>query len=149
MATARQVLGNFGEDRVVQDCTCPRCKASRTLVRLPNNFKCADVICDFCGYLGQVKASEVASVERLPTMILGAAWAPQKARMDSGIYFPLFIVLVAAAIDEYAIYYLPSDLQTPEMFRPRNPLSLTARKAGWQGFRYDLSSVSDRVVRLR
>ena len=55
MATARQKLGKFGEERVVKDCTRPSFKRARTLARLPTNFKCADVICDFCGNLAQVK----------------------------------------------------------------------------------------------
>src|SRR5688500_9970616 len=59
MATARQVLGRFGETIVAKECACPKCKRSQTLKRLPNNFKCADLICDFCGYLAQVKAATV------------------------------------------------------------------------------------------
>jgi hypothetical protein len=83
MATARQVLGLFGEQRVVQDCACPRCKRAKTLVRLPPNFKCADVICDFCGYLAQVKTTTANDVNVVPRTLLGAAWGPQKARMDA------------------------------------------------------------------
>jgi hypothetical protein len=149
MATARQVLGGFGEDRVAKDCTCPRCKKARTLVRLPPNFKCADVICDFCGYLAQVKASTVRDVVVLPRYVLGAAWGPQRERMDAGIYFPLFLVLATAAEASYAIYYLSADLQRPEMFKPRKPLSATARRAGWTGFMYDLDAVRSAFVRLR
>lgn len=117
-------------------------------MRLPPNFKCADLICDFCGFLAQVKASTSANVGVLPSKIMGAAWGPQKARMDAGIYFPLYLVLVAPAQVEFAIYYLSADLQPPELFLPRNPLSETARRAGWQGFLYDLKAVSGRLVRL-
>ena len=73
MATAKQELGTFGEEQVVRDCSCPRCKRLRTLVRLPSNFKCADVICDFCGYLGQVKSVTTKDINKLPKTILGAA----------------------------------------------------------------------------
>ncbi|MGA2311876.1 MAG: DpnI domain-containing protein [Xanthobacteraceae bacterium] len=148
MATAKQELGEFGEERVVQDCGCPRCKRFRTLVRLPSNFKCADVICDFCGYLGQVKTVTTKDINAVPKTILGAAWAPQKERMGSGIYFPLFLVLVDAK-NKYAIFYLPADVQQPSMFRPRVPLSSTAKRAGWQGFVYDLAGSQDRFVRLK
>lgn len=44
MPTARQELGQFAETLVAKSCTCPRCKRSRTLIRLPTNFKCADLI---------------------------------------------------------------------------------------------------------
>ena len=73
MATAKQELGVFGEDRVVRDCSCPRCKRPHTLVRLPSNFKCADVICDFCDYLGQVKSVTAKDINTMPKTILGAA----------------------------------------------------------------------------
>jgi Dam-replacing family len=103
MATAKQILGEFGEERVVRECFCPRCKRSRTLVKLPSNFKCADVNCDFCGYLGQVKAMTVQEVSELPQQVLGAAWEPQRARMEAGIYFPLFLVLATKNQAQYAI----------------------------------------------
>lgn len=122
-----------------------------SLKRLPNNFKCADVICDFCGYLAQVKAASASDVEKVPRTILGAAWGPQRERMDAGIYFPLFLVLVDAGATgrkRYSIHYLPADLQSPEMFRPRNPLSPTARRKGWRGFIYNLDPVHSHFVRL-
>lgn len=79
---------------------------------------------------------------------MGAAWGPQKARMDAGIYFPLFLVLVAQKRAEFAIYYLSADLQPPDLFAPRNPLSERAKRAGWQGFNYNLQTVDGQLVRL-
>lgn len=146
MATDRQQLGAFGEQRVVKECACPRCKQIRTLARLPNNFKCADVICDFCGYLAQVKAARVRNIETVPNTVLGAAWGPQKDRMAAAIYFPLFLVL--KGVSDYSIFYLSADLQVPSMFEPRAPLSEKARRAGWQGFVYNLRLVRDRFVRI-
>ena len=146
MPTAHQELGLFGEQVVVQQCACPKCKRRRTLVKLPPNFKCADVICDFCGYLGQVKATRVKDVSQIPKTVLGAAWKPQKERMDAAIYFPLFLVLVPGK--QHAIYYLAADLQSPELFKPRSPLSKNARRAGWQGFVYDTARVKSHFVRL-
>src|SRR5215831_17997143 len=103
MATDRQLLGAFGEQRVVQECLCPHCKRSKTLARLPNNFKCADVICDFCGYLAQVKAVTVKDIDIIPGTVLGAAWGPQAERMAAAIYFPLFLVLVSGR--RHSIFY--------------------------------------------
>ncbi len=68
--------------------------------------------------------------------------------MEAAIYFPLFLVLVNVA-REYSIFYLAADLQEPSMFKPRKPLSETARRAGWQGFIYDMTVVENRVIRLR
>jgi type II restriction enzyme len=148
MATLRQELGDYGEAAVVQSCLCGRCKRDRTLRKLPPNFKCADVICGFCGFMAQVKAATSTTLEVLPDRILGGAWSVQRERMDSGIYFPLFVVLQRKAQKGHSIFYLSADLQTRDMFVARNPLSAGARRAGWQGFFYDLRTVKERFVRL-
>lgn len=147
MATAKQILGAKGEKFIVSNFACLKCKGERTLRCLPSNFKCADVICDFCGYLAQVKTASVRKIDSIPRFILGAAWGPQKQRMKAGIFFPLFLVL-ANPIGEIAVYYLSADLQNWGIFKPRKPLSPTARRAGWQGFLYDLESVRTSLVRL-
>ena len=147
MPTAKQELGKLGEELVCRHSYCPRCKRAQTLKRLPHNFKCADVICDFCGYLAQVKTSRSAVLDSVPDAVLGAAWGPQKERMDSGIYFPLFLVLVSSD-ESYACYYLSADLQSPDIFSPRKPLSETARRAGWQGFMYVLQHKKAAFVRI-
>lgn len=67
--------------------------------------------------------------------------------MASGIYFPLFVVLVNPK-GKAAVYYLSADLQEPAIFRPRRPLSASAVRAGWRGFTYDLTLILDRVVRV-
>lgn len=81
--TTRQSLGRLGETLVATRCACPKCKRLRTLRRLPPNFKCADVICDFCGYLAQVKTATAADVKKVPASLLGAAWKPQYDRMQA------------------------------------------------------------------
>src|SRR5438876_5604271 len=96
MATDKQQLGEFGERLVCKRSNCPRCKRATTLRRLPTNFKCADVICDFCGYLAQVKTTRSKDLDKVPNTVLGAAWSVQHERMNSGIFFPLFLVLVAS-----------------------------------------------------
>ncbi|WP_152462766.1 DpnI domain-containing protein [Roseivivax sp. THAF30] len=148
MATARQQLGTWGEKLVAKACACPSCKKSGTLKQLPTNFKCADLICDFCGYLARVKSANAADETSLPKSILGAAWGPQSERMKAGIYFPLFVVLRRKGTQDWAIYFLSADLQIPEMFAPRKPLSPNARRAGWQGYLIDCHVIRDRFVVL-
>lgn len=148
MATPKQITGERGEQLVAAQCACPKCKRSKTLKRLPTNFKCADLICDFCGFLAQVKACTVKDITVPPDSVLGAAWSPQKDRMDAAIYFPLYIVALGPDAKQHAIYYLSADLQEPEIFEPRNPLGPNARRAGWQGFNYRLAHIRDRLVRV-
>ena len=66
-------------------------------------------------------------------------------RKNSGIYFPLFIVLVNEK--KYLIYYLPIDYQDKEIFIKRKPLSKNAKRAGWQGFYYDLTKINKDTIR--
>ncbi|MCL6741195.1 hypothetical protein LZ518_08635 [Sphingomonas sp. RB56-2] len=148
MATEKQKLGEFGEKLVAASCPCPRCKGPKTFKRLPPNFKCADLICDFCGFLAQVKACTVKDVNTAPDSILGAAWGPQEKRMASAIYFPLYVVALSADGKLHAIYYLSADLQEPDIFEARKPLTAEAKRAGWQGFYYRLAHIKDRLVRL-
>ena len=148
MATAKQALGDFGEKAVAANVKCPGCKRTdRTIRLLPTNFKCADLVCDFCGYLAQVKSMTVKNPEVIPKRVLGAAWKPQLERMEASIYFPLYLVLVESTRN-YAIYYLPRELQTREMFIPRNPLSSTAKRAGWQGYEIDLTQALGQPIKI-
>lgn len=119
--TVRQQRGVLGELAVTR-LPCPRCKRPRTLRRLPPNFKCADVICDFCGYLAQVKTTQQESVDKCPASVMGSAWQPQAERMGAGIYFPLFIVVVSKDRKRHAVYYLPPDLQARDL--PEAPPSV-------------------------
>lgn len=141
MTTSKQKLGTWGEKLVAKQCACPACGRFKTFKLLPQNFKCADLICDFCGFLGQVKTATVVSHNTLPNQILGAAWGPQQIRMTAGNYFALFVVLTSPV--GHAVYYLPTNFQRqyPALFTPRKPLSSKAKRAGWQGFMYDLTAL--------
>jgi hypothetical protein len=73
VATAIQELGLRGEAAVRKHVACPRCRRERHLVSLPRNFQCADLICKFCGFLAQVKATTTTGGDRIPSRILGGA----------------------------------------------------------------------------
>jgi hypothetical protein len=121
---------------------CPRCNKPRHLAKLQRNFQCADLICKFCGYLAQVKAATLSGTTR-PDRVLGAAWAPQHEQIIAGIYHGLFIVGFSQVGRLVRIDYIPAHIlqTTPEIFEPRNPLRPTAKRAGWQGFNYNLTKV--------
>jgi len=146
MATDKQKTGEFGENFIVKKFDCPKCKRKKTLKKLPQNFKCADIICDFCGYLAQVKTKNVSNIDIFPKSILGAAWEPQKIRMDAGIFFPLFVVLKEGK--KYSIFYLSAELQDKKMFIKRKPLSPTAKRAGWTGYYLDGERIGKLATRL-
>jgi hypothetical protein len=114
----------------------------RTLTRLPTNFQCADLICKFCGYLAQVKAMTTTN-DRMPDRISGAAWGPQHEQILDGIFQPLFVVGFDGSGRLRTIDYVPAHIleASPGVFEPRTPLSPTARRAGWQGFVYNMTKL--------
>jgi hypothetical protein len=83
-----------------------------------------------------------------PKRLLGAAWEPQRLRMEAGIYFPLFLVLATPKQDFFSIHYLAADLQDEGMFLPREPLSVNAKRAGWRGFNYNLEAAGPRLIHV-
>lgn len=142
VATERQALGKKGEDAVRTLVACPRCSRERTLTSLPTNFQCADLICKFCGFLAQVKATTLEGDE-LPSRVLGGAWGPQRDQILAGIFQPLFVVGFDASRRLVRIDYVPSHIlqATPDVFEPRAPLGASARRAGWQGFVYNITRI--------
>lgn len=48
----------------------------------------------------------------------------------------------------FAIYFPPKEVQTREMFTPRNQLKQTARRAGWKGYIIDLSKALGKPVQI-
>jgi hypothetical protein len=142
--TRIQQQGDLGQTAVCKYCTCPKCKKGK-LKQLIGGFKCADVICDFCGFVAQVKAPTVNSANEKVLTILGGAWKVQEEKIKAGIYHPLYIVKVLKD-KPIAIDYISADFLKPEMFVPRKPLSSQARRAGWQGFYYDLRKLDEHVV---
>ena len=144
MTTPKQDLGKLGERAVCRYVKCPRCNRSRQLRPLTQNFECVDVICKFCGFLAQVKATNQKSGEKRPARIVGAAWGPQHERIINGIYHALY---VATFVNNRLtrIDYIPAHMLEahPGVYKPRNKLSETAQRAGWQGFMYDLRELPD------
>jgi type II restriction enzyme len=94
-----------------------------------------------------VKARRSEIIDVVPQTTFGAAWRVQKERMDAGIYFPLFLVQINSR-KKFSVFYLSADLQSADMYVPRQPLSLTARRRGWQGFNYNFRDKQDLFVRL-
>lgn len=136
----RAATGDAGEDAVCRLIPCPRCRRERHLTRLPKGFQCADVICKFCGFLAQVKAT-TSSDGKLPKRALGGSWRPQHEQILADIFHALFIVPMNKDHQVEAIYYIPSHVlrATPSVYEPRAPLAETAQRAGWTGFTYSLS----------
>jgi Dam-replacing family len=137
--TSNQDVGQRGEKAVCSHVACPRCGRAKQFRALPANFECVDVICKFCGFLAQVKATNGSTAEGAPSTVLGAAWRPQHERIIGGIFHALYVVTFEKR-SLIRIDYVPAHMlgAFPGVFKPRKKLSESARRAGWQGFVYDL-----------
>ncbi len=77
---------------------------------------------------------------------MSAAWGPQHQRILAGIYHGLYLAgyrqngRTLVRID-----YVPPHIlkATPQVFEPRNPLSETAKRAGWRGYLLNISKLPD------
>lgn len=147
MPSEKQDIGNKGEAFITKKMTCLKCKRERTLKQLPNNFKCADLICDFCGHTSQVKTFR-SDTEGLPRAVMGAAWGPQEERMHSGIFHALWIVRMNPRQRVKEVWLATSEVQKPEMFVKRKPLSPTAKRSGWQGYLIDTANYSHCFIKM-
>jgi type II restriction enzyme len=147
VATKYQVAGDIGEEWVKKRVNCPRCRDGKLKI-LPKNFKCADMICDFCGFLGQVKSVNVKNKKEKLRTILGAAWKPQSERMKAGVYHSVFIVKLVEGKPAQVLMIRPDAQKKEGFFKARKPLSPKAKRAGWQGFIYDLRVLKPRQVEV-
>lgn len=141
MATDKQKLGEYGEKLVCKLCSCPQCKRSGMFKRLPNNFKCLDLICEFCTNVVQVKTSNQPNISKIPSSVPGGGWKWQEERLNSSWYTSLFLVVVNKKDKtNFAIYFLSKEVQRREMYVKRlKPLAPGTRREGWLGFNFKFS----------
>lgn len=148
MTTKRQATGNIGEKFVIKHVTCPICNKGKFVEMSIKNFPCADTICKFCGALGQVKSVRTKDIDKIPKKVGGAAWPPFKKRIEKGIFYPFFIVLIKEDKPK-RIIYISKDIQKAtyeidkKLYIPRKPLGAHCRRAGWQGFDYNLELIPE------
>jgi hypothetical protein len=107
------------------------------------------VICKFCGFLAQVKAT-TSSRGKMPKRALGGSWKPQHEQILSDIFHSLFVVPMSKNLQVEAIYYIPSHVlrATPSVYEPRAPLGEHAQRAGWTGFNYNLTRLPEVGIHL-
>lgn len=83
--------------------------------------------------------------DELPDRIPGAAWGPQHDQMIAGIFHGLYIAGFTGRKRLVRIDYVPAHVlqASPEVFEPKAPLGPTAKRAGWQGFTYNLAKLPE------
>ena len=106
------------------DCT------SDALDRLPNNTPVADFKCYACGRFYQLKAKD----GRFGLRIAGAAYQPTIDSIRRGAMPEhIFVEFDKRFNTVVFVNAIPGRLITEDRVVPRKPLSVKARRAGWQG----------------
>ena len=152
MATQKQKNGEFGEVYVKKHVYCPKCKSKKhTFVQLPSGFPCADLICNFCGYLAQVKTCYSSNTDQCPRMLPGAGWEPLAKRMTKNIFYPIYVVVRNRRdpMKDVSIFYIPAELQTSKMFIRSRASVVKKTKRVVKGVRFDLSKAIAEPLKLR
>lgn len=125
------------EDWVQQNGYCPNCGRS-DITKYKSNLPVADFYCDNCGEDYELKSKRISFGSR----ILDGAYRTMIERLR-GANNPNFLFLnYNHSLDSVTQFLtIPKHFFTPEMIEKRNPLALTARRAGWVGCNILINSI--------
>jgi hypothetical protein len=116
---------------------CLQCTRN-ALARLPPNTPVADFACPMCNATYQLKSKD----GRFGNLLIGAAYEATLRAVREGA-MPAHILVEFDRRRSTIVYAdaLPGALIAEERVIPRRPLSLKARRAGWQGCNIDVSGL--------
>ncbi|WOL39726.1 DpnI domain-containing protein [Pyramidobacter sp. YE332] len=107
---------------------CPCC-GHDSLTKLPNNRPVADMRCDACGEIFELKSK----AGRLGKKIAAGAYGAMIERIQSNSNPHLLILQYALNLAVTALTLVPKFFFAPAAIEKRRPLAATARRAGWTG----------------
>lgn len=123
-----QKIRVMGELWVADNMFCPCC-GNCHLTKLDNNLPVADLRCDNCGELFELKTKK----GNLCTRISDGAYSTMLERISSESNPDL---LAMTYDDEYCIndlILIPKFFFVPQIIEKRKPLSSSAKRSGWEG----------------
>lgn len=128
-----RIVGEAVEDCVVT-MPCPICN-EKALVKYKANEKSKDVKCEHCASQIQIKATTHTKKECASLKLLGAEYKTTCSSIkENTVHY--IVVLYSSVGDIYTVndmlFIDRADINESCVI-PRNPLSSTARRAGWQG----------------
>ena len=106
---------------------CPVCGCD-SLSKIRNNARMADFFCENCGEIYELKSS----ARNIGKSILDGAYSAAMERINSNTNPNLFVLQYCSSLIENLIL-VPKYFFTPDTIKERNPLSSTARRAGYVG----------------
>lgn len=126
--SSSQKIRVMSETWVSDNIYCPACGHLR-LTHLPNNMPVADLQCDSCGEMYELKSKN----GKIGKKIADGAYATMIDRITSTKNPDLFVMEYS---DDYQIRNLiliPKFFFIPSIIEKRKPLKPDARRAGWTG----------------
>lgn len=119
----------LSEGWVAANAFCPSCGAT-PLTAFAANSPVADFHCGVCAEEYELKATK----GRTDRKLVNGAWGAMKARLAAANNPSLMVMGYDKARTRVTdLIVVPSHFFTEAIIEPRRPLSMTARRAGWQG----------------
>ncbi len=126
----------MSESWVESNIYCPCC-GSPHIVKLDNNKPVADFQCKSCGEIFELKSKN----EKIDSKIADGAYETMIERITSTTNPDLFVLRYANTLNVIDLIVIPKFFFVPQVIEKRNPLSDTARRAGWVGCNILLSEI--------
>lgn len=117
------------EGWVVREGYCPSC-GQAPIVKYPDGKPVADFVCPDCGEDYELKSSRQPHVNRI---VDGAYFTMMKRLRDSRNPSLFLLSYDPAQTRVRSFMVVPKHFFTPDLIEKRQPLSVTARRAGWVG----------------
>jgi type II restriction enzyme len=128
-----KIIGEAGEDCVIS-MNCPICN-EKSLIKHKANEKSKDIECTKCKCQIQVKTTKYKKSECTTLKLLGAEYKTTCSSVkENNIHY--LILMYSEIAGKYIInkiYFVDCKDINESCIIPRKPLSLTAKRAGWQG----------------
>lgn len=107
---------------------CPCC-GNPHILKLKNNEPVADMKCDNCGAVFELKSKE----GRIGKKINDGTYLTMLERITSITNPELFVMQYSPDYNVTDLVLIPRFFFTPQIIEKRKPLKITARRAGWTG----------------
>lgn len=107
---------------------CPCCGNSH-VDKLPNNSPVADMQCENCGEIFELKSKK----NRIGKKIVDGAYSTMIERITGNINPQLLLIQYSPRLFIKDLILVPKFFFTPGIIEKRKPLSANARRAGWVG----------------
>ena len=131
--SASRIVGEAIEDCVCK-MACPVC-SEKSLINYMANEKSKDIKCEKCSCQIQVKGTKNTKKKQTILKLMGAEYKTTCLSIkENNVHY--LVVLYSVIGDKYTVddvLFIDCLDINETCIIPRNPLSLTARRAGWQG----------------